>query len=548
MHKKVILLVAFVFVLTGCASAPAPVAKNPQRVLIVVFDQMRPEYAERFGMKNVLDLQKSGVNFTNGYLGHLASETVVSHNVMVSGLFPRNMGWVDEAYRDTHNLLGKGANVMWETAGWGVQEFGIVIKNAGYPKLADYLHRAKPGTKFIAVGEKGYAVDSVVAPSGDIGVRVSGRQRDVSKDKGCDNLGGQWRYPAGVNVPAYLTEPKCGRFYINSDSGNDYTTKAKSPSWLYPLDGDRFVPGRNPQHLGGDVWVADAAMAMMEKENWSGMLVTLGGIDKAGHMWGAHTDQGSAAGSPEEQTRVPYAVRVADQQFGRMLQKLRDLGQLDETLIVITADHGATFARQFHGVDAAGASDTNWYYGKAINTEDYNKPSPALKPLIDTGNVQFSYQSTMIEVWLKENSAEKKRAAAQVMRTLPGVAATYWREGDRFQLDAGPGRDTAASFGDAELAWWKKNGQALVDTMAADNGPDVIALLADDVGYGVYGDHGGAKASDQRIPMVVWASNIRPAKPDYAFRTVDILPTVLKAMRIQQGKPVDGRAWNVEFR
>src|SRR3954464_9601785 len=117
MQKTVILFVAFLAALAGCASSPAPVSNNPQRVLIVVFDQMRPEYAERYGMKNVLDLQKSGVNFTNGYLGHLASETVVSHNVMVSGLFPKNMGWVDEAYRDTRNLLGKGANVMWETAG-----------------------------------------------------------------------------------------------------------------------------------------------------------------------------------------------------------------------------------------------------------------------------------------------------------------------------------------------------------------------------------------------------------------------------------------------
>ena len=545
--RKLFWLIACLAALAGCASAP-PVANPPQRVLIVVFDQMRPEYAERFGMKNVLELQKSGVNFTNGYLGHLASETVVSHNVMVSGLYPKNMGWVDEAYRDTNNLLGKGANVMWETAGWGVQEFGVVIKNAGYPKLADYLHQAKPGTKFIAVGQKGYAVDSVVAPSGDIGVRVSGRQSDVTKEKGCANLGGRWRYPAGLNVPAYLTEPKCGRFYINSDSGNDYATKAKSPSWLYPLDGNRLVSGKDPQHLGGDVWVADAAMAMMEKENWSGMLVTLGAIDKAGHMWGAHMDQGSAPGSPDEQTRVPYAAKVADEQLGRMLQKLRELRQLNETLVVITADHGATYARHFYGVDAAGASDNNWYYGKTVNTEDYNKPSPALKPLIDTGNVQFSYSSTMIEVWLKDNSAQMKRAAAKIARTLPGVAATYWREGGKFQLDAGPGGGTAAQFGATELAWWRKHGQALVDTMAADNGPDVIALLADDVGYGVYGDHGSAKESDQRIPMVFWSSNIKPAKPDYAFRSVDILPTVLKAMGITQVKRVDGRAWNVEFR
>ena len=45
---------------------------------------------------------------------------------------------------------------------------------------------------------------------------------------------------------------------------------------MYPEEADRFFPGTDTAHLGGDVWVADAAMAMMEHENWSGMFVTLG--------------------------------------------------------------------------------------------------------------------------------------------------------------------------------------------------------------------------------------------------------------------------------
>jgi arylsulfatase A-like enzyme len=285
-------------------------------------------------------------------------------------------------------------------------------------------------------------------------------------------------------------------------------------------------------------------MDMMEKEKWSGMLVTLGAIDKAGHMWGAYNDQGSA----DDPTRLAYAAKYADQQLGRMLKRLKDLGQLNDTLIVLTADHGATYARQFYGKDASGAVENNWYYGKAINTENYDKPAPVLKQLVDTGNLQFSYQSTMIEAWLKDNSAEKKLAAAKIMRNLPGVAATYLRDGDHFKLDAGPGQGTAANFGDVELAWWHKHGQALVDTMAADHGPDVVALLADEVGYGAYGDHGGAKAADQRVPMVVWSAKIKAASPDYEFRTVDILPTVLRAMDIKETKPGDGTAFAVEFK
>ena len=41
--------------------------------------------------------------------------------------------------------------------------------------------------------------------------------------------------------------------------------------------------------------MADAAIEMMNRENWSGMFITLGGIDKAAHMWGAQADN-SAAG------------------------------------------------------------------------------------------------------------------------------------------------------------------------------------------------------------------------------------------------------------
>lgn len=46
--------------------------------------------------------------------------------------------------------------------------------------------------------------------------------------------------PGGPERPAYLTAPDandpaaCGRFYINSDKGNDYGTLAAWPSYLYP--------------------------------------------------------------------------------------------------------------------------------------------------------------------------------------------------------------------------------------------------------------------------------------------------------------------------
>src|SRR4051812_15846601 len=137
---------------------PAP----PDRVLIVLFDQMLPQYADQFAMPNFRGLRGHGTSFGQAYLGYMASETVIAHNVITSGLQPKHMGYTDEAYRDTRNVFGKGYDAMHITGDLSLADFATIEKNGGqpYPKLADYLHAARPGTKFITVGEKSEHVDS----------------------------------------------------------------------------------------------------------------------------------------------------------------------------------------------------------------------------------------------------------------------------------------------------------------------------------------------------------------------------------------------------
>jgi predicted AlkP superfamily pyrophosphatase or phosphodiesterase len=83
---------------------PSAGADKPSRVLIVVIDAFRPDYIERFDMQNVKALMDRGTSFPNGIVGHMAAETVISHNVMTSGLFPKHMGWSNEVYRDVDRL------------------------------------------------------------------------------------------------------------------------------------------------------------------------------------------------------------------------------------------------------------------------------------------------------------------------------------------------------------------------------------------------------------------------------------------------------------
>jgi hypothetical protein len=459
---------------------------------------------------------------------------------------------------------------MHITGDLSLSDFALIERNHGvaYPKLADYLHTAYPGTEFITVGEKSYAVESATGATGDIAVRLSSRRAaydPVTAPTGCSNLSipnvpgnGQWRSPAGKNVPSYLTERDgsvCGRYFINADKANHYGTKDAFPSWLYPGEGNRFVPGNDPAHLGGDTWAADAAIAMMHNQNWSGMFVTMGGIDKAAHMWGAQADTAPQdCTTLDGMTHTQCAAENADVQLGKILDAIDevDAEKGGHTLVVLTADHGATFGEgdHFYGKRTVDAGNSNWYYAPAdrgvwdagtaglLDKVNYSIPSPDIAALNADGNVQFSYQSTAIEAWLITHSTAAKQAKAKQMLGMPGVTATYWKNaaGDAFRLQ-GTNKMTKS-----EKDWWKAHGQAIVDTMAADDGPDVIGLLHDKTSYGVYGDHGGAQESVQRVPMVFWGPGIRARVNNESFRTPDVLPTILAAMGISPTSPMDGRS------
>ena len=574
--RKGLLLVVIVLLILLVA-AGAALAKTPTRVMIVVIDQMRPEYAKQYDMKNVLWLQSQGVAFPNAYVGDMASETVVSHNVMVSGLFPKHMGWSDEAIRDVDNVLGYGAGAIVTVGDLGYSDYVKLITAAGnYPKLGDYLHTAFPGTIVANVGQKGYQVESMAAESSDYYVRMGSKKKtaDLTTPFSPSSVPwvGTYRGVSG-NAPDYIKNDPRYLVSVGNDlaptAPNDYYgTKVDKPAWLYPEDG-RYVPSPytdpSAYHESGDVWVADAAMAMMEHENWSGMFVTLSAMDKIGHMWGGGSVDNlrNYTWDPNSEfnwVHMPFVAKNADAQLGRLIAKLKELGQYDDTLIVLTADHGAQDSvNGFYGTDVYdGGNAGGWYAGewwpsystaptpppKPINTN----PGPqALAPLMATGNVDFSYQSVAIETWLEDYSWCKKVEAAKVMATLPGVIATYVKseDSDRYVLQR---NKTSARMNLSEFVWWAQHGQELVNTMAFDGSADVVGLLKDRVSYGVYGDHGGAQKQVQRIPMIVSNPGLKAGVNCSGMRLADIMPTVLRSMGIPLKAPVDGRAYSLPVR
>lgn len=92
---------------------------------------------------------------------------------------------------------------------------------------------------------------------------------------------------------------------------------------------------------GNDAGAVRAAIERTRGGNWSFLCVHLQDAGKAGYRCGRTRKEMPgrrdiwAEGSP-----YVAAVREADRLLGELLQALRDRGELDSTLIVVTADHG----------------------------------------------------------------------------------------------------------------------------------------------------------------------------------------------------------------
>jgi Type I phosphodiesterase / nucleotide pyrophosphatase len=564
MSRRRMLFVALLVSLAAVAmlAPPAQAQRDrPSRVVIIVLDQARPDTIDRYDMENVQELQHQGASFSNALVGHMAAETVISHNVITSGLFPKHMGWSNEVYRDSANLLGAGPYHV--TSSMSCAQFGSLIDAGGYGKLQDYLDDEFGETSaFASIAQKRTsACTSGHTSSGAGDGTATPDPEDIIfqiRGSSASQCGSGWRRPEYVGVArAYFgfTNDCTDRWWTFQGAGA-YGTGALSPANIYPLDGDRFVPGFDPAHIGGDNWSADAAIRFIQNEpDWRGMLVSLGGIDKLGHMWGPEDEgePGAAPGSVEEMRHLPFVAKNADAQVGRIVDALDARGLLDETLIVITADHAAQTGRPFHGVLAPGVenplcaapstgirSDCNWYFGQDSD-EVYLDPSPAVAGLRDglAGNLDFSYQDGHVAAWLHDNSLVEKREAAAAVLTMPGVIASYHTNAaqDDYRL-FGTNRTRGA-----ERSWFVRHGEELVDTMAEPSGPDVVGLLATDVTYGVVGDHGGHTKLIQNIPMVFYGPGIGSKDPNMEMRLVDVLPTILETMGIDYDPAdLDGEA------
>lgn len=469
----------------------------------MVFDQMRPDYIDRFDLKNFKRLRDGSRHYSEAYLGHLTAQTIVSHLVIPTGFAPKDLPWLDDVLLDRDGALGK-ANTAYHTDDLSRDQMWQLIGELPRERFLTAQIADRLGPVF-AVGQKDYAATVFGGPYASAIVTLERAEGKCT--------------PHGVNVPAYIAANP--RFSL--DCAETYGTGLPT---IYALDGSHYVPGNDPTRQGGDVWTADAALEIMRRERWSGLFLTFGGIDRVAHMLGEQDGDGLV--SVASQYRLADVLRVADEQLGRILGELEARGLAERTMVVVTADHGG----QRHDVYLG----NNRFQSCCAydNTDDRVDPPYWLAHLNSLGKLRTGYADSIITLWLADQSESNEHAIRRGLQDVTGVTEIYAKRrvggGYRYEQVYSNVEAQSAAF----RSWAGRHSAELVNTMAGAGGPDLVALLADGVGFGRIGGHGGAQEKVQRIPMIIRVPGEAPSRRTVPLRLMDLAPEISTVMGLSQ--------------
>jgi arylsulfatase A-like enzyme len=242
-------------------------------------------------------------------------------------------------------------------------------------------------------------------------------------------------------------------------------------------------------------------------------------------MLGEQDDHGLT--SIPSEYHLSDALRIADEQLGRLVDALDAHKLLDRTLIVVTADHGGQKNEFYLG--------NNKYQSCCPfeNSQAKVEPPYWIEHLNQLGKLKAGYQDTSVKLWLADKSAANEQAIVRGMADISGMTEVYAlrHSGEEFRYEQVFSRldSQSARF----QAWARRHNAELLATMACDSAPHLIGLLADGFGFGRIGDHGGAQEKVQRIPMIIHVPGEPAATLLQPLRLVDLSSEITDILRLK---------------
>ncbi|HEY3383891.1 MAG TPA: alkaline phosphatase family protein [Vicinamibacterales bacterium] len=523
-RRTLVVLIAILLVVIPLSAAPPTPRPIPKLVVILVVDQMRADYIEKFGqhwtggLRRLLD---EGAWFREAAYPYMTTVTCVGHSTIVTGSFPNTHGIVSNQWWD--RATGKPVNCVADAAetlvSYGAPaKGGTSTRNLLVPALPDELRVQLPvPPRIVSMSVKDYTATTMAGRRADVAVWFNAAARSLASS----SFFGAAPVPFVAEfVKAHPVEAEFGKAWRKLLPDSDY---------LYADD----APGENPPagnastfpHVlrgAGDTIDADFYTAWVESpfsDVFLGQLaetsidrlklgrgrgtdylaVSFSALDFVGHRYGPRSHE------------VQDVLARLDQTIWSLLAHLdRSVGRANYVL-ALTADHGvAPIPEQ---IAAAGLSA-----GRIPTADLVARVERALEPMLGAGKhvAHMVYNDLYFEPGVFERlqaNPAAMRAAMDAVRSMPGVARVFRSD----ELDH--------PFASAE----DRIERAALATFLPGRSGDFIIVPQPYwiVGAGSKGTtHGTPYGYDLRVPLFLLGKGIRKGQFLTPAAPVDIAPTL----------------------
>jgi hypothetical protein len=495
--------------LTLAASLIAATPKRPKLVVAIVIDQFRYDYLTRFrgeyhaGFDRLLT---QGAVFTNARYIHFPTVTAVGHSTFLTGATPSVSGIVGNEWFD-----------------FGEHKPVTSVSDSGTKLLGGTGEGSSPHRLLVStVGDELKMWDG--RKSRVIGVSLKDRAAILPSGHMADG--------------AFWFDPKSGNFvsstYYFADLPGwvkDFNSGAPAANfrgfhWLnhkLPDSLQELYPALETSPVGNELVEKFAETALtaeqLGKHDVPDVLaVSFSSNDYVGHRYGTY--------SPEEHE---VTVRT-DQALGRLFQAIDRQVGLENTLIVLTGDHGVAPSAEEDALNHMPG-------GRMPANSVRNAIQAALVKKYGDGN--WILGSFDLAIYLNRDfiatknldPAEVDRVAAGAAMEVPHVARVY----TRFQLAAGAVPDDAVT----RLIVNGFNAQRAADIEFV---PEPYWLFTSSTAT-----HGTPFSYDNHVPVVFMGAGIQPGRYDDGIAVNDIAPTLATILEVETPSGSIGRVLTEMF-
>ena len=325
--RRLLVSFACVAALAGSVHAAAPPPQH--RVIVFVWDGMRPDAISAGDTPNLLALSRRGVFFTDNHSTY-PTFTMANASSFATGAFPGPIGFYGNSF---YAPSGEGPNAKGEAA-----DFQDPIYTEDYAVLRD-LDRHEDGAllevpTLLATAHKAGLTTAVIGKSGPAFLQdyklpnVGGDNVLLDENTVLPLAFAKELQSAGYQLPAHTAYTYDARQLQLREDNDSPTEAGKLVKLKDGVTSDATAAGETTPGPA-NAWMMQVYLdEVLPKHRPDVSIVWLRNPDTTQHQYGV--------GSPE----FHLALQAQDALLGQLEAKLRELGMAEDTNLIVVSDHG----------------------------------------------------------------------------------------------------------------------------------------------------------------------------------------------------------------